>query len=232
YFPTEHVQFLHPTVKSKGEDWNFYNPGAFYPAQIGEVYGDRYQFLGKLGYGGHSIIWLAYQRLKAIATAHQRPSHIREPSDYFTIPTTHGEHLCLVHEPLGISIETFRDSLPERKLSEPFLKAILKHLLLALEVLHTEPKIIHTDLQARNLQLRIQGLFVLQDFERNELAHPSPRKLVQGHLTYKSRGLRQDQNPGTPVLCDFGEARCGLEEYTGFIQPPVYRGPEPLLKTS
>ncbi|RMY61645.1 hypothetical protein D0863_11214 [Hortaea werneckii] len=43
-----------------------------------------------------------------------RTSASRELSDYFTIPATYGEHFCLVHEPLGISIETFRDLLPGR----------------------------------------------------------------------------------------------------------------------
>jgi hypothetical protein len=35
-----------------------YDPEHFYPVAIGDVYHDRYQVAGKLGYGAHSTNWL------------------------------------------------------------------------------------------------------------------------------------------------------------------------------
>lgn len=36
-----------------------YRPDRFYPVQLGQVFGDRYQTIAKLGFGSSSTIWLA-----------------------------------------------------------------------------------------------------------------------------------------------------------------------------
>lgn len=53
-------------------------------------------------------------------------------------------HICLVHEPLGMSIEAFRQLMPTKQLDKHVLKALLKHLLLALDFLHNEANVVHT----------------------------------------------------------------------------------------
>lgn len=35
------------------------NAGQYYPVRIGDVYAQKYQILGKLGYGTTSTVWLA-----------------------------------------------------------------------------------------------------------------------------------------------------------------------------
>lgn len=35
-----------------------YSPDYFYPVRIGDVLRSRYQVVEKLGYGGHSTVWL------------------------------------------------------------------------------------------------------------------------------------------------------------------------------
>lgn len=35
-----------------------YRPEKFYPVRIGEVFNDRYQVVGKLGYGSSATVWL------------------------------------------------------------------------------------------------------------------------------------------------------------------------------
>lgn len=35
-----------------------YRPGAFHPVRLGEVYGEKYRVLRKLGYGQYSTVWL------------------------------------------------------------------------------------------------------------------------------------------------------------------------------
>jgi hypothetical protein len=69
---------------------------------------------------------------------------VRRLLDTFKIPRVTGEHVCLVHEPLGPSIEMLRNTLPDRRLPKILLQNILKTLFLALDFLHNEAKMIHT----------------------------------------------------------------------------------------
>lgn len=36
-----------------------YVASRYYPARIGEIFKDRYQIVGKLGFGASSTVWLA-----------------------------------------------------------------------------------------------------------------------------------------------------------------------------
>jgi serine/threonine protein kinase len=138
-----------------------------------------------------------------------------------------------------------RNTLPDRRLPKILLQNILKTLFLALDFLHNEAKMIHTgtrmslysetgphvltllvDLQAGNVHLRIRDTSILEDFEEQELTDPSPRKRIGQSFIFKSRDLAWDQDPGHPILCDFGEARYGKISYTDPIQPSAYRSPE------
>lgn len=57
-----------------------------------------------------------------------------------------------------------------------------------------------------------------------------PRKTLADRTIYLSRPL--PISFGTPVLCDFGEARLGTDRQQGDIMPDVYRAPEVILKMS
>ncbi|KAL9028037.1 MAG: hypothetical protein Q9196_003531 [Gyalolechia fulgens] len=255
-FPTSGFKALNHVEKLEEENWDWYKPGVFYPVRIGEVFHSRYQVLGKLGYGSRSTAWLcrdlrghkyvtlkicdqhsptvhrelaAYSHLDTITTSNPGALLVRELLDSFKATGPAGEHQCLVHEPLGMSIETLRQLSPGQKLPENVLKAFLIHLLQALDFLHTEAKMIHADLQARNVHLRIEDDSILKQFEAAELSSPSPRKVYGDRIIYESRGLKRPKAPGRPVLCDFGEARFGKETYTDDIQPYVYRAPEIIL---
>jgi serine/threonine protein kinase len=87
------------------------------------------------------------------------------------------------------------------------------------------------DINPSNIMLTIADETLLTDFERDETQHPSPTKIIDEHRTiYGSRklGLLKDSLWGQPVLCDFGEARIGLQ-HKGIIQPAPYRAPEVLF---
>ena len=73
------------------------------------------------------------------------------------------------------------------------------------------------DLQARNVHLRIEDDSILKDFKAAELSIPSPRKIDGKRVIYVSRGLKRPKEHGRPVLCDFGEARFGKDDYTDDI---------------
>ncbi|KAL8773705.1 MAG: hypothetical protein Q9209_001473 [Squamulea sp. 1 TL-2023] len=85
------------------------------------------------------------------------------------------------------------------------------------------------DLQAFNVHLRIEEDSILQEFEADELTDPSPCKVVEDGVIYKSRALRRPAKPGRPVLCDFSEARFGKNSYIDDIHPYIYRAPEVIL---
>lgn len=68
---------------------------------------------------------------------------------------------------------------------------------------------------------------VFSEYEKEELEHPVPRKVVGDRTVYLSRPLPLTFGP--PVLCDLGEARLGDEEHQDDIMPDVYRAPEVIL---
>ena len=64
--------------------------------------------------------------------------------DEFQVNSQNGTFRCFVHPPLAISLKAFRRLLPDRALPVGLLKVVLKHLLISLDFLHTEAKVIHT----------------------------------------------------------------------------------------
>lgn len=85
----------------------------------------------------------AYSHLDTITTSNPGALLVRELLDSFKATGPAGEHQCLVHEPLGMSMETLRQLSPGRKLPENLLKVFLMHLLRALDFLHTDAGMIH-----------------------------------------------------------------------------------------
>jgi serine/threonine-protein kinase SRPK3 len=70
----------------------------------------------------------------------------------------------------------------------------------------------------------------LENFEKEELISPTPRKIDGDRLIYISRPLVPPvYSYGRPVLCDFSEARLGEYDNLADIQPYQYRAPEVIL---
>ncbi|KAE8352212.1 protein kinase [Aspergillus coremiiformis] len=237
----------------------FYEHEQYYPVHIGEVFSSRYKVIGKLGYGAYSTVWLCrdlsgheymalkisiqlekfprkgqvelniYDHLRNTESSHRGRRYIRPVHDAFEIAGPHGRHQCLVQPPMHLSIFDMLKLNPE-PLNAPLLKHTLKLLLDALDFLHTEARLVHTDIKADNLMLNVADQSILDDFERAELESPSPRKMIDSSRSiYTSRSFNKPKNGqyGYPVLCDFGEARLGDVHHTGpFVQPHIYRAPE------
>ena len=89
----------------------------------------------------------AYNHLDTITTSNPGALLVRKLLDSFKATSLFGEHQCLVHEPLGMSIETLRQLIPGKKLPEDLLKAFLRHLLQTLDFLHTDAEMIHTGIK-------------------------------------------------------------------------------------
>lgn len=190
-----------------------------------------------------------YHYLNSLGTVdHAGAKLIRKPLDSFQITSAEGKFGCLVHPPLGICLHDFRTQMRAKALPEKIVKLTLMHLLLALDYLHTEARIVHTgvlvhfpspekpsnlgfpDIQEKNIMTAIEDPSIVADFEEEEKSNPSLRKISRDRVIYASRKLRKTKKHGRPILCDFGQARYGSNTYTGDIQPYIYRAPEVVLR--
>ncbi|OAQ73078.1 CMGC/SRPK protein kinase [Pochonia chlamydosporia 170] len=248
------------TEKIEEELFPDYIASRYYPARIGEVLRDQYQIVGKLGFGASSTVWLArdllgrrhvalklfinakslggqldheltmYKRISASSPKHPGRGAVRELLDSFDVAGPDGCHRCLVHPPLWESVLTFLRRNPVMRLPAPVLVFVLRRLFLALDFLHSECRIIHTDIKADNIMFGVNDDSVFSAFEGQELRDPSPRKEVDGRVVYTSRELQMPKNWGAPVLCDFGSAVAGDVEHFEDVQPDIYRAPEVILE--
>jgi serine/threonine protein kinase len=85
-----------------------------------------------------------YKQLKQGSSRHPGHVHIRKALDLFTIPSSSGDHPCLVQNTMW---ESFKDLLyrnPDHRFTEDLLKSGLMQIFLALDYLHTECNLVHT----------------------------------------------------------------------------------------
>ncbi|WQF75307.1 Putative serine/threonine-protein kinase, active [Colletotrichum destructivum] len=229
--------------KKEEEHFPDYTASRYYPVSIGEVLRNRSQIVGKLGFGASSTVSLArdlegrrhvalklfvnskalgsqldheitiYKRIPTSSVKHPGRSAVRELLDSFDVAGPDRCHRCLVHPHLWESVLTFLHRNPVRMLPAPVLAFVLRRLLLALDYLHTECEIVHTDIKADNI------MFGIKDDSWTE----EP-------CIYLSRELQMPKEWGAPVLCDFGSAVIGDTEHTEDVQADIYRAPEVILE--
>ncbi|OJJ42004.1 hypothetical protein ASPZODRAFT_137574 [Penicilliopsis zonata CBS 506.65] len=257
-FPCSGWDIIDPSLKIEEESIPSYKSENFYPVRIGEVFNHRYQVLGKLGYGSSATVWLCrdlldhryialkiytasktvtreieiYNHLRTVKSSHAGQSCLRPLLEVFQAqnPDGHSIHTCLVHPPLGISLGQLTPLLPDGVMSSVMVRTTIRNILAALDFLHTEAMVIHTDLQPNNILLGIKDDSILSQFEQAEFEAPAPRKILDDRTIYISRPLCISY--GTPVLCDLGEARLGTDQQQGDIMPDIYRAPEVILDMS
>nr|KMM67263.1 LOW QUALITY PROTEIN: SR protein-specific kinase Dsk1 [Coccidioides posadasii RMSCC 3488] len=232
------------------ERFEEFKKGQYYPINIGDVLSSRYEIIGKLGFGVTSTVWLArdldslyavkvytrdkanqeefqiYKYLNQGNPSHPGYAHVRKALDVFTIPRPGGGH----HEPMW---ESFKDLLyrnPNHRFTEDLLRVGLIQVLLALDYLHTECKLVHTDIKGDNILQETEDRAILESFTKAEMENPSPRKFINGIPVYASQWFELPKTFGQVVLSDFGSAVRGDERRNHDAQPNVYRSPEVMLK--
>ncbi|KAF4506568.1 hypothetical protein G6O67_006638 [Ophiocordyceps sinensis] len=180
------------TITSPCEWVEDYRPGGYHPVLPNDVFNNgQYKVIRKLGEGSYSTVWLArdlrnnrYVALKILVSEISAStnelrilrhitkvapsggaSHITQLLDEFEHRGPNGIHKCLLFEPMGPSVNTMVEELPqfnprrwEMKIRYPpqMAKTILKQSLQALAFLH-ENGIAHGDFQPGNM------LFALDD---------------------------------------------------------------------
>ncbi|KFX99303.1 hypothetical protein V490_01849 [Pseudogymnoascus sp. VKM F-3557] len=237
----------------------------------------EYRILGKLGFGRHSTVWLCreagsesfytlkigishptghpnreadiYTHLQRTlpSSEHEGRAYVRRLHEAFELDGPDGKHWCLVHPPLGVSMREWQETFPGQAFPVEILRGLVRSLLLALDCLHEEGGVIHTDIQATNILLTLPTTHPLDEFAEVENSHPSAHKTVDDRRTiYRSRRLSLsspselnsqdsldsiDKPPGVPTLTDFGLAvQDAHAPHAGVIQPLMFRAPEVILR--
>ncbi|PMD18730.1 protein kinase [Hyaloscypha hepaticicola] len=241
-FPTSGFVTLDATQKIEEEDLPSYVPEDYYSVYMGEVFGSRYKVVTKLGFGVNSTVWLCrdlrdhrYLTLKLRVRArehHPLDMHgdneikIIDVLNSFEIAGPHGNHKCILYEPLGMSYTDFLRLLPESRFPKELVQQSIQLLLVSLDYLH-RCNVVHTDISPSNVLLGIEDHSILSQIEQDELEWPLARKVLNDRTIYFSRPM--PVNKGLPVLCDLGEARVGTHMHRGDIMPGIYRAPEVIL---
>jgi len=162
---------VHPSNLIDEETFADYRPEEYYPVTLGEIFQDRYKIIGKLGYGSASTVWLCrdleentyialkvyinnskvhrelgvYQRINDLQSRHRGRDHVRKLLTSFEVQGPHGRHICLVHQPLGISLEELKDTYADDGVLEAdAVREIFRHVIIGLQFLHEEAHVIHT----------------------------------------------------------------------------------------
>lgn len=170
-----------------------YRPGGYHPVLLGDVFHDgQYKVIRKLGEGSYSTVWLArdlrnniYVAMKILVSeisestnesqilrrlidaAPEGRKYITQLISEFKHRGPNGVHKCLIFEPMGPTVNTMVEELPQFKprmwgmtVRYPYwmAKSILKQSLQALAFLH-ENGIAHGDFHPGNM------LFALSDID-------------------------------------------------------------------
>ncbi|GLJ54521.1 hypothetical protein SUGI_1170900 [Cryptomeria japonica] len=170
--------------RSKREEGSAsYVHGGYHPVNRGDLLNEeRYVVQSKLGWGGFSTVWLAWdtqlnkyvalkisksndscytkmalreiQTLKAIAQADPEDKEcVVKLLDDFIHAGPHGNHVCLVLELLGDNLRTLLKHYSGKGIPLHMVKEICFHILRGLDFLHGKLSIVHTDLKPENILL-------------------------------------------------------------------------------
>lgn len=238
------------------EHFDEYDPKRWRAVHIGEVLDGQFQAVAKLGCGKASTAWLCrdlenhcYVTLKIFAldepqaqlelatlehlgswqSKHPGQKCLRNMLGCFKLQGRYGEHICIIFEPLGPSIDEVRVRYESGRLPIPLIKAVLSPVLSALDYLHTRPKVVHADINPGNIMMTSKLDAYFDNIAQAEWDDPSPHKVEGDRVVYGSRTVDMPDQPGTPLLCDFGHAVNSRHDNHKQALPDLYRSPEMVL---
>ncbi|GMS87040.1 hypothetical protein PENTCL1PPCAC_9215 [Pristionchus entomophagus] len=162
-----------------------YKQGGYHPVSIGDVYNERYRVVRKLGYGRFSTVWLCkdaitkrkvalkisksdenytataedeIKLLDAISRVDKsdpRRDKVVQLLESFSHTGVHGQHVCLVFEPLTCNLLKLIERSNYQGLEIDKVRTIMRQVLQGLDFLHTKCKIIHTDIKPENILVKM-----------------------------------------------------------------------------
>ncbi|KAM7198855.1 Serine/threonine-protein kinase [Rhypophila sp. PSN 637] len=238
-----------------------YCTGGYHPVRVGDVFNNgKYKVLRKLGYGVYSTVWLAcdlqtkqhvalkvltadsfgnkhdtfeadiLRYIRVLDTPHLGVNHVLGLLNEFEHRGPNGNHVCLVFKPMGPDMTKY----PSIPLS--MVKKIATQLLLALDFLHDNCGVIHTDIKPQNILLETPAIDKMFECAPSESFIPHLPPLAPPNDFYRpseqvSSG-KEDLATTTDIsirLADFGTASWVGKHLTEWIQPQMLRAPEVIL---
>ncbi|KAH3902397.1 related to Serine/threonine-protein kinase SKY1 [Saccharomycodes ludwigii] len=122
--------------------------------------------------------------IKMDGKSHPGAKHVMCLLDSFTHSGINGEHICMVFEVLGENLLSLIKKYKHNGIPIIYVKQIAKQLLLALDYLHRECGIIHTDIKPENVLMEIGDveeivrMVELQDKERKQQRRANKHPII------------------------------------------------------
>ncbi|KAE8352712.1 kinase-like protein [Aspergillus coremiiformis] len=172
------------------------------------------------------------RRVSRTNPQHQGWHFNRHLLDTFAFEYCSRTHLALVFEPLREPLWIYRGRFTGDVIPPSILKILLQMILQGLDYLHSECRIIHTDLKPDNIMVKIEDPSILDQSAKDEYENPLPQKVCpDGRVIYLSRnnyGL-SPKTTGMITITDFDRSVPGERPNNGCIQAEIYRAPEVIL---
>ncbi|KAL4442415.1 hypothetical protein ABPG77_004999 [Micractinium sp. CCAP 211/92] len=221
--------------------------GGYYPVLLGEQFKDgRYTVLHFLGQGHYSTVWRVLDAetgqhcaMKVVKSAEAYAEAARDevallhairegdPADVkhcvrlldeFEHPGPHGTHVCEVFGVMGDDLLTLIRAYRHRGIPLPVVRHLTRQALVALDYLHRECQILHTDVKPENVMLTDT---ILPNGER---VTGTQLPGVADFAELEERLLRTGCK-----LVDFGNACWTHLQFNTTIQTRQYRAPEVIM---
>ena len=90
-------------------------------------------------------------KIRDQSAGHPGHAHILQLKDSFLHNGPHGQHLCIVTEPLFQNMRLFSMRFPRRIMPLRLVRSLARQIVFGVQYLHDECNIIHTDLKPDNL---------------------------------------------------------------------------------
>ncbi|BFG02737.1 serine/threonine-protein kinase SRPK-like [Drosophila madeirensis] len=205
-----------------------YCVGGYHPLHLGDILNHRYVVLKKLGWGHFSIVWLCFDMtasvycavkvcksaenfaetaldevslLKRVAKyeSHALRSRLVSLTDNFFASGPNGTHHCLVFEILGQNLLCLIQRSNYQGIPSYNVRQIARQVLEGLAYLHTQCRIIHTDLKPENVMLEANELNVRSKAAEaansylEAHAKLSPTRKLHGCASPRGEAMESDQ---------------------------------------
>ncbi|KAJ9129998.1 Kinase domain-containing protein [Pleurostoma richardsiae] len=183
-------------------------------------------------------------RIDAASPEHRGRAILCMADEVFGIQSPTGSsHVCLAFEPMRDPLWLLRNRVCGERVTRdwlPIFKIYIQILIEGLDYLHSECKLVHTDLKLDNILMTFENHSVLEAFVQAQKSHPMAQKVVDGRIVYRCHnnfGDITDQfslKKMYPKITDFGLARPADRSSPLLhpIQPDHCHAPEVLLGTS